>query len=104
VKLLLAAFKAHNPKMPVILCQVMPSHASKSRSKETITKLNELVAALAKGNDQVTLVDTWTVFADATGNAKKEEFPDLLHPNAAGYKKWADSLKPVLAQLKLTGP
>lgn len=104
VKLLLAAFKAYNPKMPVILCQVMPSHASKSRSKETITKLNELVAAIAKGNDQVTLVDTWTVFADATGNAKKEEFPDLLHPNAVGYKKWAETLKPVLSQLKLMTP
>lgn len=102
VKLLLAACKAHNPGMPVILCQVMPSHASKSRPKETITRLNELVAALAKGNPQVTLVDTWTPFADATGDAKKEEFPDLLHLNAVGYKKWADTLKPALAERKLT--
>ncbi len=103
VKLLLEAFKAHNPKMPIILCAVFPSHANKSRSKETITRLNELVVALAKGNPQVTWVDTWTVFADSTGNAKKEEFPDLLHPNAAGYQKWADALKPVFAQLKLGG-
>jgi len=44
------------------------------------------------------------VFADATGNAKKEEFPDLLHPNAVGYKKWAETLKPVLSQLKLMTP
>ncbi|NDB75888.1 MAG: G-D-S-L family lipolytic protein, partial [Verrucomicrobia bacterium] len=102
VKLLLAAFKAYNPNLPVIVCQVMPSHASKSRSKETITKLNGLIAALVKDQPQVTLVDTWTPFADAEGNAKKEEFPDLLHPNAAGYKKWAEALRPVFAQLKLT--
>ena len=101
VKLLLAAFQTHNPQMPVILCQVMPSHASKSRPKEQITRINELLTDLAKTSPQVTLVDTWTLFADTTGNAKKEEFPDLLHPNAAGYKKWAEVLKPVFETLKL---
>ena len=79
----------------------MPSHASKSRPKETITRLNELVAALAKGQPQVTLLDTWTLFANESGDTKKEEFPDLLHPNGAGYKKWAEALKPVFTQLKL---
>jgi lysophospholipase L1-like esterase len=26
-------------------------------------------------------------------------FPDLLHPNAAGYTNWAEALKPILAKL-----
>ena len=27
--------------------------------------------------------------ANEHGDAKKEEFPDLLHPNKAGYAKWS---------------
>ena len=33
------------------------------------------------------------------GDAKPDEFPDLLHPNEAGYAKWAAALRPVLATL-----
>ena len=40
------------------------------------------------------MLDTWTLFADADGDAKKEEFPDLLHPNAVGYAKWKLALRP----------
>ena len=29
-------------------------------------------------------------------NAKPEEFPDLLHPNALGYAKWEQVLRPHL--------
>jgi hypothetical protein len=45
----------------------------------------------------VTLVETWPLFADANGDANPEEFPDLLHPNKAGYNKWAAGLRPILA-------
>ncbi len=39
------------------------------------------------------------MFADAKGDAKAAEFPDLLHPNGAGYAKWAAALRPILATL-----
>jgi hypothetical protein len=45
--------------------------------------------------------DTWTIFANDQGDAKVEEFPDLLHPNAAVYAKFAQALRPIFAQLKL---
>ncbi len=99
LRLLLAAFKHHNPDMPVVLCQVFPSSATKSRPADSIRKINQLYAAAVKGNAQVTFVETWPLFADSTGDAKPEEFPDLLHPNAVGYKKWAAGLRPILATL-----
>ena len=34
-----------------------------------------------------------------SGDAPQSEFPDLLHPNATGYAKWAAALRPVLATL-----
>ena len=102
VKLIIAALKKHNPSMPIVLCLVMPSSAEKNRSADKIRKLNEQYLALAKENPQVTVVDTWTLFADDKGDAKLAEFPDLLHPNEAGYAKWAAALRPVLAKLGLT--
>ena len=99
MKLILAALEADNPKMPIILCEVFPSSASKKRPKEKIQRLNQLYAVLVKGDQQVTLVDTWTLFADENGDAPAAEFPDLLHPNQTGYKKWAGVLQPVLAPL-----
>jgi lysophospholipase L1-like esterase len=99
LKLILAALHAHNASMPIVLCQVFPSSASKSRPADLIRKVNELYAATVKGNAQVTFVETWPMFADAAGDAKPAEFPDLLHPNKAGYDRWAMALRPVLATL-----
>ena len=101
LKLMLAAIKAHNPKLPVVLCEVFPSAAAKKRPAESIQKINTLYAEAVKGNPQVTLLDTWTLFADATGDATGAEFPDLLHPIASGYARWAAALRPVLATLGL---
>lgn len=99
LKLILAAIKQNNPKLPVVLCQVFPSSATKARPADQIRKLNQLYAAAVRGDAQITLVETWPLFADAAGDAKPEEFPDLLHPNQAGYAKWAAAIHPILATL-----
>ncbi len=101
LKLILAKLKAHDPKMPVVLNKVMPSSDSKKRPADKIKRINDLYAAAVKGDPQVTLMETWVLFADANGDAKKDEFPDLLHPNDAGYAKWAAGIRPVLETLGL---
>ena len=101
LKLIIAELKKHNAKMPIVLCQVFPSSASKSRSAEQIKKVNQLYAAAVKGDAQVTFIETHPLFANAQGDAKKDEFPDLLHPNKAGYVKWATAIRPVLETLDL---
>lgn len=98
-QLIVAAIKAHNPKLPIVVCQVFPSAATKKRPADKIRKVNELYAAAVKGDPQVTVIDTWTLFANEQGDAKPEDFPDLLHPNKAGYAKWAAALRPILATL-----
>jgi lysophospholipase L1-like esterase len=99
LKLIIAALKTSNPAMPIVLCQVFPSSESKKRPADKIKKVNRLYAAAVKGDAQVTLVETWPLFADPQGDAKPEEFPDLLHPNMAGYLKWAAALRPIFATL-----
>lgn len=97
VKLIVAELKKHNPKMPIVLCQVFPSSATKSRPADKIKQINKLCADVVRGDSQITVLETWTLFADDKGDAKAEEMPDLLHPNEVGYKKWAGALRPVLA-------
>lgn len=99
---ILAAAKSSNPAMPIILCRVLPSSAAKQRPAETIHRVNALFDAAVKGDPQVTVLDTWTLFAGADGDAAPGWFPDLLHLNAAGYDRWAGALRPVFATLGLT--
>lgn len=102
LKLIVAGLKKHSSEMPIILCSVFPSSASKQRSAEDIQAVNTLYAEAVQGDPQITVLDTWTLFANKDGDAKKEEFPDLLHPNDAGYTKWAKALQPIFATLELT--
>lgn len=101
ISLIIASLKQHNAEMPLILCNVFPSSETKKRSAEDIKSVNRLSAAAVKGDSQVTIVDTWTLFADENGDAKKSEFPDLLHPNKLGYSKWANALTPIFESLQL---
>ncbi len=97
LRLILAELKKHNPTMPIVLCSVFPSSATKSRPVQQIKKINELYFAAVKGDAQVTFIETWHLFADAQGDAKVSEFPDLLHPNGKGYAKWGAALRPIFA-------
>jgi len=99
LKLIIEAIHRDCPETPVVLNLVFPSSATKKRPAESIRQINELYAKAVRGDSLVTVVDTWSLFANAAGDAKPEEMPDLLHPNEAGYRKWAGALRPVLATL-----
>lgn len=99
LKLIINALKKHNPKMPILLCQVFPSSTSKKRPADQIQRINQLYFQAVKGDAQITFIETYPLFADPQGDAKVAEFPDLLHPNELGYAKWGASLRPVLATL-----
>ncbi len=102
IGLIIEALHEHNRSLPIVICQIFPSHESKKRSASNIQNINRGIAKLVKGNSRITLLDTWTLFANEQGDAKKEEFPDLLHPNRIGYEKWKAALWPVLATLGFT--
>ncbi len=91
--------QAHSRSTPIIVCRVFPSSARKKRPAEKIQRVNQLYAAAVRGDAQVIVVDTWTLYATATGDAHPKWFPDLLHLNADGYAKWATALRPIFATL-----
>jgi lysophospholipase L1-like esterase len=102
LKLIVAGLERHNPSMPIVLCQVFPSSATLKRPADQIKAVNALYLAAVKNDPQVTLLETWPLFADPSGDAIASEFPDLLHPNEAGYAKWAAALRPIFATLRLS--
>jgi lysophospholipase L1-like esterase len=102
LRLILGALKQHNASMPVILNQVFPSSAVKNRPAEQIKMLNALLRAAVKNDSQVTLLETWPLFAAPDGDAIPAEFPDLLHPNEAGYARWAAALRLIFATHRFT--
>jgi len=99
VELLTQTIERALPRVHILLCEVFPSSGSKHRPAATIRELNGLYGALAARDRSITLIHTWSVYADENGDAKASEFPDLLHPNAAGYAKWAQVLRPELAKI-----
>ena len=76
-------------------------YLTKERPAAKIQKVNAFLDELIAGDRGFIRCDTYTIFADAQGDAKKAEFPDLLHPNAAGYAKWVAVLNPLLEPLRL---
>jgi lysophospholipase L1-like esterase len=99
LRLIVATLERHNARMPIVLCQVFPSSTAKKRPADQIEAVNALYLAAVKNDAQITYLETWSLFADPSGDAIPDEFPDLLHPNEAGYAKWAAALRPVFATL-----
>jgi lysophospholipase L1-like esterase len=101
LSLMLEQISKARPNTPVVLCLVFPSSATKRRPADSIRSINQLYQRAARGKQHVTVIDTWTLFAGPDGDARSEDMPDLLHPNEAGYRRWAGALRPVLATLRL---
>ena len=56
LKLILAALERHDGRLSILLCQVFPSAAAKSRPSERIKAVNALYRAAVKGDPRVIYV------------------------------------------------
>jgi lysophospholipase L1-like esterase/dienelactone hydrolase len=99
LKALVAALRTADPALPIVINQVMPRGPREGLYPDKIRKLNALYLEAFAGDPKLRFCDTWTLFDDGSGTCKKEEFPDLLHPNAAGYAKWKGALQAVFDEL-----
>jgi len=101
VKLIIDTINDYDSQLPIIFCDVFPSSESMGRPTELIQEINSYTRSFIDDYAQIIRLDTFALFDDGQGNAKPAEFPDLLHPNEIGYAKWAEALRPILAQLQL---
>lgn len=63
-----------------------------------IRAINRDLAKLENGNT-IRYLDLTPKFLDADGKIPKGLMPDQLHPSAAGYKIWADTMQPLLDEM-----
>jgi lysophospholipase L1-like esterase len=103
VAAMLDMVKARRPSTPVILCQGPPSADPNAPLRPGArADLTARIAGVGAGRENVTVLNLFAVFSAPDGSPLPEYFaPDLVHLNAAGYKKWAELLHPVFEKLKL---
>jgi beta-glucosidase len=98
---IVAELEKQNRNVKIVLNLVMPRGPQPGQFPEKIRQLNTLMQEFAKKNGRILICDTWSIFDDGKGSCKKEEFPDMLHPNKVGYAKWKAALDEILAKLNL---
>ena len=101
IKAIVAELHKQNRNDRVILNLVMPRGPQPGRFPEKIQALNGLIKDFASKDPSISVCDTWKIFDDGKGICKKEEFPDMLHPNKAGYAKWKAALEDIITSLNL---
>ena len=64
--------------------------------------INRMIRSLADGSE-VFYANVNRVFMDGQGQLHSDIMPDLLHPNAEGYERLAEALKPMVQSLMTRG-
>jgi lysophospholipase L1-like esterase len=101
---LIDQLRAGNPKVKVLLAQLIPAAPPYAQINPTITALNALLPALAQAKmsaqSPVVIVDHHTGFSQQAG----VDLHDGLHPNAQGEEKLAARWFQALQAPGLLGP
>jgi lysophospholipase L1-like esterase len=87
------------PQTKLLLLGIFPRGPEATNpARAKIKTVNEALAKLEDGKT-TRYLDIGDKFLDASGNLPKDIMPDSLHPNAAGYKIWADATQPLLDEM-----
>ena len=85
-------FLERQPQAKVLLLGVFPRGAAADNPfRASIKAINEKLATIAD-NSRVFYMDIGDRFLAPDGTLPTDIMPDGLHPNAAGYKIWADAI------------
>ncbi len=101
VKRILEILRTRKPDAKIVLLSVFP-RGEKPDDKMRVrnNEINERIKAFADGT-QILHLDVNDRFLNPDGILPKEIMPDFLHPQAEGYKRWAEALEPTLIKLGL---
>jgi lysophospholipase L1-like esterase len=88
--------RATLPQSKLLLLAVFPRGAVDAPQRAQVKEINTAIAKLDDGQ-MVRFLDIGKVFLAEDGSIPRTIMPDLLHPNAQGYQRWADAMEPTLA-------
>jgi len=86
------------PKTKILILTIFPRGAQPSPQREKNATASRLASQIAHGK-MIHYLDINDKFLTKDGTLSKDIMPDLLHPNARGYKIWAEAIESVVAKL-----
>ena len=98
VTAVIKSIRAKLPESKLLLLAVFPRGAVDAPQRAQIKEINTAIAKLDDGK-MIKFLDIGKVFLAEDGSIPKTIMPDLLHPNAEGYQRWADAMEPTLAAM-----
>ena len=99
VEQILSELKNRLPKTKVLLLAIFPRDETATGKHRVLNdEINAKIKTFANDKD-VFFLDIGDKFLDDKGNLPKSIMPDLLHPNAEGYKIWAEAMEPMINKL-----
>ncbi len=98
IEAILDEIKERLPKTKIILHAVFPRGAkTDDRLRLVNDEINKALPTVAKAKG-AEFLDINRFFLERDGTLRRNIMPDLLHPNEAGYKLWAEGLAPSLTR------
>ncbi len=86
------------PDTKVLLLGIFPRGGKDSRHRREIAEINAIISRLDDGK-KTRYLDLTPKFLDEKGEIPKSLMPDGLHPSTAGYRVWAEGMRPLLSQM-----
>lgn len=98
VSAIIDQLKSKMPEAKILLLGIFPRDATVDGPMRKLNAdINNKLVSMAD-SDSVTYMNIGDEFLDENGGLPKSIMPDLLHPNAAGYKIWAEAIEPFVAK------
>ena len=100
IRAIIEYIRKKSPKTKMLLLGIFP-RAKESNHKHRIQndKVNEIIKDFDKLYPSLSYLDIGKAFLNSDGSVNKELMPDYLHPNAKGYKVWAEVMEPTIKKL-----
>lgn len=88
------------PEAEILLLAIFPRGATPDDPLRQLNReINQQLELLAAKHNSVNFLDINHVFLDDQGHLPERIMPDMLHPNARGYRLWAKAMEPKLQEL-----
>ncbi len=104
VRAIVAELRQRLPEAKILVLAIFPrGETTDDPLRRLNTDINALLAEMATEDDgdgdMVSFLDINASFLADDGTLPKSIMPDLLHPNEAGYQKWAEAIEPAIVKL-----